>query len=179
MRRIVVVGNSGSGKTTLAGQLAERLDLTHIELDSLFHQSDWTPQDPELFQAELVERMTAATRGWTICGNYATVTWSITMPAADTIVWLDLPRSIVIRRVTIRTLRRAIRREELWNGNREPLTNFYRWDPEQNIIRWSWTKHEHYRQRYRQAMADGIWDHAEVHRLRSVDAVSTFLAEAA
>ena len=179
MRRIVVVGNSGSGKSTLASQLAEKLDLDHIELDSLFHQPDWTPQDSDVFRSELIERMSAATRGWTICGNYKSVTWSLTMPAADTVAWLDLPRSVVMRRVTKRTLRRAITRQELWNGNREPLTNFYKWDPEQNIVRWSWTMHERYRERYLQAMADGTWAHAEVHQLTSIDAISKFLAEAA
>jgi len=179
MQRIVVVGNSGSGKTTLARQLAAKLDLTHIELDSLFHQPGWTPQDPEVFRRELIDRMQDATRGWTMCGNYKSVTWSITMPAADTIVWLDLPRPIVMRRVVRRTLRRAIRREELWNGNREPLTNFYRWDPEKNIVRWAWTKHDSYRERYMTAIADGTWSHADVHQLTSIDAVSKFLAEAA
>jgi len=165
MRRVVIVGNSGSGKSTLARQLADKLDLDHIELDSLFHQPNWTPQDPDIFRAELIERMDAAKNGWSICGNYKGVTWSLTMPSADTIVWLDLPRSLVIRRVVARTLRRAFRREELWNGNREPLTNFYRWDPEKNVIRWSWTKHDHYRERYLEAMADGTWAHAEVHQL--------------
>lgn len=179
MQRIVVVGNSGSGKSTLARQLAEKLDLDHIELDLLFHQPGWTPQDPDVFRDDLIERMDAAAKGWTICGNYKSVTWSITMPQADAIVWLDLPRSVVMRRVTRRTLRRAIRREELWNGNREPLTNFYKWAPEQNIIRWSWTMHDSYRERYLAAIADGTWDHAEVHQLTSVGAISKFLAEAA
>lgn len=179
MRKIVVVGNSGSGKSTLAGQLATKLDLDHIELDSLMHQPNWTPQDPDVFRGELTQRMEAATNGWTICGNYKSVTWSLTMPAADTIVWLDLPRSMVMRRVTRRTLRRAFKREVLWNGNREPLTNFYKWDPKQNVIRWAWTMHDSYRERYLTAMADGTWVHAEVHQLTSVDAVSTFLAKAA
>ena len=178
MQRVVVVGNSGSGKTTLARQLADKLGLTHIELDALFHQPGWTPQDPEVFRANLVEGMEAAPNGWTICGNYKGVTWSTTMPQADTIVWLDLPRSVIMRRVTARTLRRAVTREELWNGNREPLTNFYRWEPEKNIIRWSWTMHDQYRERYLGAMADGTWAHAEVHQLTSVEAVSKFLAEA-
>lgn len=179
MQRVVIVGNSGAGKTTLARALAEKLGLTHIELDSLFHQPGWTPQDPEIFRMNLIDRMTAASEGWTICGNYKAVAWSTTMPYADTVVWLDLPRSVIMRRVTTRTLRRAITREELWNGNREPLTNFYRWAPEKNIIRWSWTMHQQYRERYLAAMADGTWDHAEVHQLTSVEAVSEFLARAA
>lgn len=178
MRRVVVVGNSGAGKSTLARQLADQLGLTHIELDSLFHQPGWTERDPDEFRADVIERMAAAETGWTMCGNYEKVTWSITMPAADTVVWLDLPKRVVMGRVISRTVRRAITREELWNGNREPLTNFYRWDPEKNIIRWSWTMHESYRQRYVDALADGTWDHATVHRLRSVGAVAGFLAEA-
>lgn len=178
MRRVVVVGNSGSGKTTLARQLAERLGLCHIELDSLFHQPGWTERDPEEFRADLTERMTAAENGWTICGNYKSVTWSTTMPQADTIVWLDLPKRVVMWRVTSRTIRRALTREELWNGNREPLSNFYRWSPDKNIIRWSWTMHESYHRRYLHAMSDGTWDHATVYRLRSVDDVAGFLAEA-
>lgn len=178
MQRVVVVGNSGAGKTTLARRLAQQLGLTHIELDSLFHQPGWTPRDSAEFRAELIEAMDGAVNGWTICGNYKAVSWSTTMPRADTVVWLDLPKWLVMRRVTARTLRRAITRQELWNGNREPLTNFYRWDPEQNIIRWSWTMHDQYRQRYRTAMSDGTWDHATVHRLDSTAAVDRFLAEA-
>ena len=178
MQRIVVVGNSGSGKTSLAGELADKLELAHIELDSLFHQAGWTPRDPELFRSDLIARMDGATAGWTICGNYESVTWSIVMPQADTIVWLDLPRPVVMRRVVTRTVRRAVTREELWNGNREPLTNFYRWDPEKNIMRWSWTRHEQYRDRYMTAIEDGTWAHASVHQLRSPDAVSKFLSEA-
>lgn len=179
MERIVVVGNSGSGKTTLARNLADELGLAHIELDSLFHQPGWTPQDPEVFRADLRERMLACPTGWTICGNYASLSWDITMPRADTIVWLDLPRHVVMRRVAMRTLRRALFREELWNGNLEPLGNFYKWDPEQNIIRWAWVKHHEYRRRYLQAMVDGTWAHAEVHQLTSVGAASRFLADAA
>ena len=40
---------------------------------------------------------------------------------ADTVVWLDLPRRVWLPRLVRRTLRRVVRREELWNGNRESL----------------------------------------------------------
>lgn len=179
MQRVVVYGVSGSGKTTLASQLAAMRDLTHIELDELFHQPGWTPQEPERFRSNLRTALAAADGQWVTCGGYRSLTWDITLPEADTVVWLDLPKSLVMQRVIRRTLRRAVRREVLWNGNREPLTNFYRWDPEKNIIRWSWTKYDTYREQALAAMNDGPWSHATVHRLSSVDAVSKFLAEAA
>ena len=51
MKRINVVGTSASGKTTFSRKLAERLNLTHIELDNLLWLDDWqeTP-DFEFFQ---------------------------------------------------------------------------------------------------------------------------------
>jgi len=42
MHRVCVVGCSGSGKTTFAALLAHKLGLPHLELDSIYHQSEWT-----------------------------------------------------------------------------------------------------------------------------------------
>jgi hypothetical protein len=87
-------------------------------------------------------------------------------------VWLDLPRLTTTWQVIRRTLRRALTREELWNGNREPLTNFYSLDPEKNVILWSWTRHRATRKKYERHLADGTWAHAEVIRLRTADDVN-------
>ena len=175
MQRVAVLGSSGSGKTTLAREIADRIDAEHVELDALFHRADWTPTPTPALRRDVAAALD--TDRWVVCGNYSTVA-DLVHGGADTIVWLDLPKSVVMRRVVKRTLRRAVRREELWNGNREPLTNFYRWGPEENIVRWAWTMHDHYRQRYLTAIEDGTWDHATVHRLSSVEAVSKFLDEA-
>jgi hypothetical protein len=58
------------------------------------------------------------------------IVWS----RADTVVWLDLARSRVIRLMVRRTLRRTTTRAELWNGNREPLSNLFRFKPEKSIM---------------------------------------------
>ena len=181
MRRIVIIGTSGSGKTTLAGQLAEDLGLTHIELDALFHQPNWQPTPPAQFQQKLQAAMDNAdqeTDGWTVCGNYETPSDRIHQRAADTVVWLDMSRSLLMWRVVRRTVSRAVKRTELWNGNREPLTNFYKWDPEENIIRWTWTKFHPYRRHFATSMIDGTWSHATVYRLCSPAEVADFRSQA-
>ncbi len=153
MLRVAVVGNSGAGKTTVARAIAARLGIEHVELDGIFHQPGWQELAPDEFRARVANRLDDAPQGWVTCGNYSAVTETV-WSRADTIVWLDLPRRIVMDRVTRRTVRRVLRREELWNGNREPWANLYRWDPTRNIIRWAWTQHTKYARRYAAAMHD-------------------------
>jgi len=166
MRRVSVVGNSGSGKTTFARRLARALDVSFVELDAIHHLPGWQPIDPDEFVVRVTEL--AGDESWVIDGNYRTVVvdgpvWQ----RADTVVWLDLPRRTVMRQVVVRTLRRTVTREELWNGNREPLRNLWRWDPRENIVRWSWTQHAKYTRRFESAMADPRFAHLTFVRLRS------------
>lgn len=121
MRQIVVVGCSGSGKSMLAQRLADQLGLEHIELDGLWHLPDWDHRPVEEFRALLQDRPDGAEQGWVVCGNYQDATGGIhTDPqrsnTADTVVWLDLERSVVMPRLIWRTLRRLTTRETLWAG---------------------------------------------------------------
>jgi len=179
MRQIAVVGCSGSGKTALARQLADQLGLEHIELDALAQLPGWTLRPADELRADLEALLLAAQDGWVTDGNYENMVGDTHLKQADTIVWLDLPRRIVMTRVIWRTIRRVLTREELWNGNKEPWTNLYHWDPELNIIRWTWVTHPERRERYGRASSDGSWAHAEVVRLRSPEAVENFLGSTA
>jgi adenylate kinase family enzyme len=166
MRRVSVVGVSGSGKTTVARALAARLSAPLVELDGLMHQPGWQPRPEAEFQAE-VERATSEP-AWVIDGNYRQVV--IEGPVwqrADTVVWLDVPRFIAMRQLFARTLRRAVTREVLWNGNREPLSNFVSVDPEKSVFVWSWITYEGLSRRYATAMTDPAWSHLSFVRLRS------------
>jgi adenylate kinase family enzyme len=175
VRRISVVGSSGSGKTTLARALADELGLAHVELDALFHGPGWTEPEPDEFRWRVAGALDVATSGWVACGNYSAVRSPVVWPRADTVVVLDLPKRVVMRQVVGRTLRRVLRREVLWNGNREPWRNLYAWDPEQNIIRWSWVRHGLYRQRYHEAATDPVNAHLRFVFLGSRAAVADFL----
>ena len=151
MRRVAVVGNSGSGKTTLARALAARLGVPYVELDALNHLPGWREREPGEFR----QLVTAAVAGdsWVVDGNYRSKLGGLVYDAADTIVWLDYHRRLVMRRVVRRTLRRVVTREELWHGNREPWSNLWSRDPYRSIIAWSWTNHAHVRRRNEELMA--------------------------
>ncbi len=168
MQRVSVVGNSGSGKTQLARRIAAALDVAYVELDAIHHLPGWQPIDPDEFLAQI--EAIAAREQWVIDGNYrVAVVDGPVWERADTVVWLDLPRSRIMRQVIGRTLRRTIRREELWNGNREPLRNLSSWDPNKSIIRWSWTQHSKYLDRFTEAMSSPRFDHIDFVRLSSHD----------
>ena len=178
MRRVVIVGNSGSGKTTLADEVAERLGVPHVELDAHFHLAGWKPATPEQFAGTVraaLDAADAASDGWVVCGNYPAVRTSI-WARADTIVWLDLPRHVVMARVLRRTADRAIRRTELWNGNREsPGNALALHDPERSIIRWAWDGVDRYRRQYAGMLTDPTWAGLRRHRLRSSEEVAGWL----
>jgi adenylate kinase family enzyme len=150
----VVVGCSGSGKTTLAATLARALGVRHVELDSIYHQPGWTQLSDEEFQSRVAVATDAG--AWVVDGNYSVVR-DIVWDKADTVVWFDLPYMTVMARTIRRTLRRTFTREELWNGNREPLSNLWSFKPEKSIIAWTATRHRVYRRRYRDAALDPRW----------------------
>jgi len=174
VRRVSVVGNSGSGKSTLARGLAARLGVPFLELDSVYHQPGWEPLAEGEFQRLVTERVSAD--GWVVDGNYSAVR-AIVWARADTVVWLDPPRRTVMRQVAWRTVSRAVTRRELWNGNREPLSNFLSWDPERSVISWAWHSHAKYRDRYRAAATDPANAHLTFIRLASHKDMTRFLAD--
>jgi adenylate kinase family enzyme len=162
MRRISVVGCSGSGKTTFAAALAAALGVPHLELDSVFHQPGWQPLPREEFRAVVGEFIVGD--GWVVDGNYGSVREMI-WQRADTVIWLDLPRGRVMRQIIRRTLGRMARRTELWNGNREQWRNLLRLDPELSVIRWAWTRHGVYQERYGAVQHDPANAHLEFIRV--------------
>ncbi|HZE29573.1 MAG TPA: shikimate kinase [Gaiellaceae bacterium] len=123
MKRVNVKGSSGSGKTTFGQELAERLGVPYVELDALHHGPNWSEPTDEEFRARVREAMAAAPDGWVIDGNYEAKLGDTLISAADTIVWLDLPLGLKLRRVARRTGTRIRDDVELWNGNKESWRN--------------------------------------------------------
>jgi adenylate kinase family enzyme len=115
-RRVVLISSSaGHGKTTLGRQLAATFGVPFVELDAWIHGANWV----ETPKAELVARLAPvlAQPGWVIDGSLARELGAIEV--AELIVWLDLPVVVWLPRLARRTLARVVRRQVLWNGNRE------------------------------------------------------------
>lgn len=168
-RRILVAGISGAGKTTLATTLADRLGLPRHELDALHHGPGWVKRPT--FEAE-VEAFSAGP-AWVCEDQYQTFIGPLLWERAELVVWLDLPRHVVMRRVTWRTLSRMVLRTELYNGNRERPAALL--DPG-HPIRWAWSQHAARRSRTEELAREH--PEVEVVRLRTPAEVAAWLEQA-
>jgi adenylate kinase family enzyme len=166
--RIIVAGTSGSGKTTVAGRIGQLLNIPHVDIDGLFHGPEWEPRPS--FLAD-VDTFTSDPR-WVTEWQYASAR-PLLAERADLLVWLDLPRAVVMRQVIWRTVHRRIRRQELWNGNYEPPLRAFFTDPD-HIVRWAWRMHP--RDRFRVAALRAQRPALTVVHLRSRQDVDTWLS---
>ncbi len=166
---MLVGGISGAGKTTLARRLAAHLDLPFTEIDALFHGPGWTERPT--FAAD-VAAVVAGDR-WVVDSIGYSAVRDLMWARADTFVWLDLPRWQVMFRVLRRSVWRAARRTELWNGNRE---DFGAWKSAEHPIRWAWSQHGARRELIAARVADPAWQHLTVIRLGTARAARRWAA---
>lgn len=162
VRRIAIIGTSGSGKTTLGKELAQRLDIPHVELDALHWEPRWEEVPTEIFQTRVAGALHG--KAWVCDGNYSVVR-DIVWSRADTIVWLDYTLPVILRRLTWRTLHRVFTREELWNGNKERLrAQFFSRD---SIFLWALKTYRRRRTEYPILLSSPEHAHLRLIHLRS------------
>jgi hypothetical protein len=130
-QRIVLIGCAGAGKTTLARALAARLDARHIERDAL--GDDESPG----FAERVAAAVEAAGALWVFDGAPYNAE-PLVYPHADTIVALDYPRRVVLRRVVARSAR-------VWlsgrtDGAHTPFPPWRWWAPT-HPVRWAARTH--------------------------------------
>jgi len=169
MRRISIVGTTGSGKSTLARDLSKKLGVQCVELDAINWQPNWTPIDPSEFAERVCEA--AAKECWVIEGGYSKVR-PLIWARADTVIWLDYPFSTVFWRLLSRTIRRCVRKEELWSGNRESINMVFSSD---SIILWLFRSYWRRKRQFPELLSRPEHQHLHVLRFQSPKETSDWL----
>ena len=123
MRRIAIIGPSGAGKSTLARQIGAKTGLPVIHLDVHYWGAGWAEPPKDVWE-QVVRELTQG-ETWVMDGNYGG-TMELRLAAADTILFLDLPRATCLLRVVGRQLRYRNRtRPDMAPGCPERLTWFF------------------------------------------------------
>jgi adenylate kinase family enzyme len=165
MKRVVVLGPGGAGKSTFARRLGEITELPVVHLDRLYWKPGWIETAKDEWR-EIVKREIAKPE-WIIDGNFGG-TREMRMRAADTIIFLDLPRWLCLYRIVKRRLAHIGRsRPDMGEGCIEKL------DPE--FIAWVWNYRRQSGQRALEELKT-MNDKAIVF-LRSTGEVSAFLKD--
>ncbi|HEX7183481.1 MAG TPA: adenylate kinase [Thermoanaerobaculia bacterium] len=89
MERVVVIGNSGGGKSVLSRQLAAKLQLPYIDVDSILWLPGWQIVPAEAYQSEH-SRLIAQER-WLIDGLGMPDSIPSRLARATDVVLIDMP----------------------------------------------------------------------------------------
>ncbi|MFC4332086.1 adenylate kinase [Streptomyces andamanensis] len=158
MQRILVVGVTGAGKSTLARSVGARLGVPYHEMDALYFAGPGWAVNGRL--AEDVGGIADGPR-WIIDSLGYPEVRDLLWERADTVLWLDYPRRVVMPRVLRRSLRRTVTREALFGGNRETWRG---WLSREHPVWWSWAQHGPRRREVARRTRDPRFGPLTVHR---------------
>ncbi|MET8825556.1 adenylate kinase [Streptomyces sp. NPDC004610] len=170
MERILVVGATGAGKSTLARALSARTGVPYHEMDALYFDGPGWSVNPDF--AEQVRGLTAGPR-WIIDSLGYPEVRELLWTRADTVIWLDHPRRVVMPRVLRRSLRRSATREPLFGGNRETWSD---WLSREHPAWWSWSQHAPRRREIQRRLTDPRFAPLDTVHLRGRRAAEGWLA---
>ena len=163
MKKVLVIGSGGAGKSTFVRRLGAVTGIEVIHLDQLYWQPNWVRSANEDWQkviSKLLEK-----DAWLMDGNYSR-TMEMRFAAADTIIFLDLPRIVCLYRI----LKRAAKYR---NKNRpdmaEGCAERFDWE----FVKWVWN----YPQQTKPKIENLLERFADktIVRLRSKTEAETFL----
>lgn len=142
MKRVLIIGVCGAGKSTLALKIHQKTGLPLIHLDQQFWKPGWVETASEEWRSKVTELV--ARDAWIIDGNFAS-SLDIRIPRADTVIYLDYPRSIALTRVIKRTLQS---RGRVRVDMAEDCPERFNWA----LLRFVWTFHRVHRPKIEAAL---------------------------
>jgi adenylate kinase family enzyme len=164
MNRILVIGSAGSGKSTFSQELSKAMNLPVIHLDRYYWKPNWVPTPNEEWDHFVEEA--ANQEQWIMDGNYSR-TLAIRLKRADTIIFLDMPRTLCIYRI--------IKRRIKYHGKTRPDLNEE--CPEKldwSFIMWVWNYKKRSRTKTMNTL-DGVKDQKQIIILTTRKQVNDFL----
>ncbi len=167
MKRVAVIGPPGAGKTTFARRLAEQTGLPLIYLDAHFWNPGWVPTPRDEWRARHADLL--AQDEWIIDGVYMN-TLAERVAAADTVIFLDVPRLRCLWRVLKRMVSsRGMVRPDMAEGCLE------KWDAE--FLAYVWTFPRKRRPRVLAALEDR--PDKQIFRMTRAQELESFLSDQA
>ena len=170
MKKILVTGSTGAGKTTLARVVAGRLAIPFHEMDVLAFSGPGWRENEHL--AQDVERITSGPC-WVFDSLGYPQVRDLLWSRADTIVWLDYSRAVVMRRVLRRSAARTLLRRRIFGGNVETLASWFKSD---HPAWWAWAHYPARRAEIAARCASPRFAPLEVIRLTSPREAAAWLA---
>jgi len=118
----------GGGKTTLGKALSVKYGYSFIELDSIFWLPEWVERETADFKVKTQEAINTSRGRWVVDGNYSNRLGSLVPGQCDTVIWIDLPWSVMFWRIILRAIYRAITKEKICGENVESWRRMFSHD---------------------------------------------------
>ncbi len=110
MPKIYIIGSVGSGKTTLAKRLSRELNINYYELDNVTWEHNPNGNDRRRTSKEIIEifEKIINQKDW-IIENVGKDIYSLAYKRANTIIYIDLPKRILYKRIIYRWIKQKLK----------------------------------------------------------------------
>ena len=164
MKRVLVIGSSGAGKSNFSRRLGEITGIEVVHLDKLHWRAGWV--EPTKDEWRQTVEVNLKKESWIMDGNYSG-TLALRLEKCDTVIFLDLPRTICTWRVIKRFfLYRKSSRPDMAEGCAEKFD----WE----FVKWTWNYPQRSKPRVEESLKR-FESEKTVTRLKSNHAVEDFL----
>jgi adenylate kinase family enzyme len=166
MKRILIIGSSGAGKSTFSRRLGEITGIEVVHLDKIHWRAGWIEPSKDEWRKTVEDNLKK--EAWIMDGNYSG-TLALRLEKCDTVIFLDLPRTICTWRVIKRVfLYRKRSRPDMAEGCAEKFD----WE----FVKWTWSYPKRSKPRVEELLKQ-FESEKTVIRLKSPSEVENFLAK--